>query len=127
MTSSAERTEPIAATVEADADEPTGQVRDLLIKYQRALGLIERLAVALLDGVQPDAEPMTPEQARERRHTVAEAMTMVAAETPHGEQLWRDLALDRRLAHPDAPLPFAVRTDRRRRLPRRSTPSGRKP
>ena len=126
MTSSAERVEPIAATLEAAAGEPSEPVRDLLIKYQHALGLIEKLAVALLDSVQPDAEPMSPEQARERRHTVAEAMTMVAAETPHGEQLWRDLSLDRRLAHPDAPLPVAVRTDRRRRVPRRATPSGRK-
>lgn len=96
-------------------------VRDLLVKYQHALGLVEKLAIALLDSVQPDAEPMPPEQARERRHTVAEAMTLVAAETPHGEQLWRELALDRRLAHPDAPLPAAVRTDRRRRAARRST------
>ena len=105
------------------ADEPREQnVRDLLIKYQRALGLIEKLAIALLDSVQPDAEPMSPEQARERRHTVAEAMSMVAAETPHGEQLWRELALERRLAHPDAPLPAMVRSDRRRRLPRRPRP-----
>jgi hypothetical protein len=117
MTTSAR---PIPDEVVADA--PGEPVRDLLIKYQRALGLIERLAIALLDSVQPDAEPMSPEQSRERRHTVAEAMTMVAAETPHGEQLWRDLALERRLAHPAAPLPVAVRTDRRRKLPRRATP-----
>lgn len=99
----------------APIDVSGQQVRDLLIKYQRALGLIERLAIALLDSVQPDAEPMTPEQSRERRHTVAEAMTMVAAETPHGEQLWRDLSLDRRLAHPEAPRPAGVPKERRAR------------
>jgi hypothetical protein len=97
-------------------------LRDLLVKYQRALALTEKLAIALLDSVQPDAEPMTPEQARERRHTVAEAMTLVAAETSHGEQLWRDLDLERRLAHPASPLPMTIRTDRRRKPPRRATP-----
>lgn len=122
MTSVARPLEDPAPDAGAAADIREQVLRDLLIKYQRALGLIERLAIALLDTVQPDAEPMSPEQARERRHTVAEAMTMVAAETPHGDQLWRELALDRRLAHPEAPLPLAVRTDRRRRSPRRATP-----
>ncbi len=78
---------PAAGTPTSAPGEP---VRGILIKYQRALGLIEKLAVALLDSVQPDAEPMSPEQARERRRTIAEAMTMVAAETPHGERLWRE-------------------------------------
>lgn len=107
----------------ATGDEKNEQmVRDLLVKYQRALGLVEKLAIALLDSVQPDAQPMSPEEARERRHTVAEAMTMVASETHQGEHLWRELALDRRLAHPEAPLPVAVRIDRRRKTPRRVTP-----
>jgi hypothetical protein len=112
---------PIEDVVVNSADGAREQaVRDLLIKYHLALGLIEKLAIALLDSVQPDAEPMAPEQARERRHTVAEAMTMVAAEMPHGEQLWRELALERRLSHPQAPLPLAVRADRRRKAPRRA-------
>jgi hypothetical protein len=112
---------PIEDVVVNSADGAREQaVRDLLIKYQRALALVERLAIALLDSVQPDAEPMAPEQARERRHTVAEAMTMVATETPHGEQLWRELVLERRLSHPEAPLPLAVRVDRRRKSPRRA-------
>jgi hypothetical protein len=104
-----------APAVQGAVEQSPEPVRDLLIKYQRALGLIERLAIALLDSVQPDAEPMSPQQARERRHTVAEAMTMVAAETPHGEQLWRDLALDRRLAHAEAPRPAGVPQERRSR------------
>jgi hypothetical protein len=121
MTSVARRIEePVEPETAVETREQV--LRDLLIKYQRALGLVERLAIALLDSVQPDAEPMSPEQARERRHTVAEAMTMVAAETPQGEQLWRALDLERRLAHPEAPLPVAVRTDRRRKVPRRATP-----
>lgn len=103
---------------EADPREP---LRALVIKYQRALALIEKLAIALLDSVQPDAEPMTPEQARERRHAVADAMTMVAAETPQSEQLWRELGLDRRHTSPHAPLPPGVKADRRRKLPRRAT------
>jgi hypothetical protein len=111
----------IEPTMADDKNEP--MLRDLLIKYQRALDLVGKLAIALLDSVQPDAEPMSPEEARERRHTVAEAMTMVASETPHGEQLWRELAVDRRLAHPDAPLPAAVRVDRRRKVPRRAAAS----
>src|SRR5574338_390263 len=125
MSSVAKRLEEMDPNSVVPEEAREQNVRDLLIKYQRALGLIEKLAIALLDSVQPDAEPMSPEQARERRHTVAEAMTMVAAETPNGEHLWRDLALDRRFAHPDAPLPVAVRSDRRRRLPRRATPKPR--
>jgi hypothetical protein len=120
MTSVARQIEEPKGNSELAAESREEQERDLLIKYQRALVLIEKLAIALLDSVQPDAEPMSPEQARDRRHTVAEAMTMVAAETPHGEQLWRELALDRRLAHPDLPLPLAVRTDRRRKTVRRA-------
>jgi hypothetical protein len=120
MTTSSER-----ALVDevVDASDPREPFRALVIKYQRALTLIEKLAIALLDSVQPDAEPMTPEQARERRHTVADAMTMVAAETPHGEQLWRDLGLERRLASPATPLPHGVTAERRRKLPRRATPA----
>jgi hypothetical protein len=102
------------------ADQPE-QIREVLINYQRALALIEKLAIALLDSVQHDAEPMSPEQSRERRHAVADAMTMVAAETPHGEQLWHDLGLDRRLACPGTPPPPGLPADRRRKLPKRAT------
>jgi hypothetical protein len=122
MTSVARQIEELKGNSGLAAESREEQARDLLIKYQRALGLIEKLAIALLDSVQPDAEPMSPEQSRDRRHTVAEAMTMVAAETPRGEQLWGELALDRRLAHPDLPLPVAVRADRRRKTVRRAAP-----
>lgn len=113
---------PERAVVDEIEAADSESLRTLLIKYQRALALIEKLAIALLDSVQPDAEPMTPEQARERRHAVADAMTMVAAETPHGEQLWRDLGLERRSTSASAPLPPGVSADRRRKLPRRAVP-----
>ncbi len=115
-------TERAVAEDLTDAADQPEQIREVLIKYQRALALIEKLAIALLDSAQPDAEPMSPEQARERRHAAADAMTMVAAETPHGEQLWHDLGLDRRLACPGTPPPPGLPADRRRKLPRRPTP-----
>ncbi len=115
-------TERAVAEDVTDAADQMEQIREVLIKYQRALALIEKLAIALLDSAQPDAEPMSPEQARERRHAVADAMTMVAAETPQGEQLWHDLGLDRRLACPGTPPPQGLTADRRRKLARRPTP-----
>lgn len=122
MTTAARPIDEQTPEPERIADTREEALRDLLIKYQRTLGIVEKLAVALLDSVQPDATPMSPEQARERRHLVADAMSIVASETPHGEQLWRELALERRLSHPDGPLPVTVRTDRRRKSPRPPTP-----
>lgn len=122
MTTAAPRIDEQTPEPERIADTRDEALRDLLTKYQRVLGLVEKLAVALVDSVQPDALPMSPEQSRERRHLVADAMSIVAAETPNGEQLWRHLALERRLSPPERPLPVAVRTERRRKSPRPPTP-----
>lgn len=121
-TTAAQPIDEQAPEPERVADPRDEALRSLLTRYQKVLGLVEKLAVALLDSVQPDAVPMSHEQSRERRHLVADAMSIVAAETPHGEELWRELALERRLSHPEGPLPLAVRSDRRRKSPRPPTP-----
>lgn len=108
---------PALDTGEAAAEAPTeaARLRELLVRYHHALATVKDLSAALLDAVQPDAEPITPEQARAYRHSVGEALVSVERGEAFARDLWGDFEVERRTAPTSAPLPRAVKQERRRR------------
>lgn len=91
------------------------RVRELLIRYHHALATVKELAAALLDAVQPDAEPITPGQARAYRRSVGEALAGAERGEAFARELWGGFEIERRMAPATAPLPRALKQDRRRR------------
>ena len=87
--------------------------RGLLIRYLESLALAEQVTLKLLDFVQADAAPVTPEARRECRRFVGEALARIESNEAHAAQLWEVLEVERRVAPGDTPRPPSV-PDRRR-------------
>jgi hypothetical protein len=81
-------------------------IRELLTRYLESLALAQQVTLKLLDFVQADALPVSPEALRECRRFVGEALARIESSESHAAQLWDVLDVDRRV----------VRTDPRRRL-----------
>jgi hypothetical protein len=107
---------PEGLSLEADVRE---QLRDLLVRHQKALEACEALAMAVLESVQPDPPALTGDQAHERRQTAAQAVALAQSGQTYLDELWRVSGVDRRMAAPDAALPAAIRQDRRRKSRKR--------
>lgn len=88
-------------------------VRKLLIKYQAALSLAEDLALTVLDTLQPEDVPLDPNQARERRKAMGDALAMIESGDEFAAGLWTELHLDRRGSNAAGPPP-EVHRDRRK-------------
>ena len=98
------------------AGSPTerDRMREFLLRYHDTLRLVESLAFSLLDCSQSDADPITPEKARARRHTAGEALAAVERGEALLKELWRAFDIDRRMA-PAAPPPQPLKHDRRKK------------
>jgi hypothetical protein len=88
-------------------------IRGLLIRYLESLALAQQVTLKLLDFVQADAAPVTPESLRECRRFVGEALARIESGETHAAQLWEVLEVERRVAPDDADRPPSV-PDRRR-------------
>jgi hypothetical protein len=110
-----------ATDVPAAESREQAQLRELLVRYHQALANLQSIAAALLDASQPGAEPMAPEQARANRHAVGEALAAVEKGETFVRDLWRAFNVDRRMSPAGAPLPRAVKQDRRRKQRKGST------
>jgi hypothetical protein len=94
------------------------EIRRLLTRYHEALALAQELALKFLDVVQADTAPVTAEKARASRRFVGEAIARIESGETYASGLWEVLAVERRVARPDAPLASGLPHDRRN--PRRS-------
>ena len=90
-------------------------VRALLIRYHESLALAHQVTLKLLDLVQADATPVTPEVLREGRRFVGEALARIESSEAHAAQLWKILGVDRRTSPTDAPRPPSIPERRRGR------------
>lgn len=107
---------PEGLSLETDVRE---QLRDLLIRHQKALEACEALAMAVLESVQPDPPALTGDEAHARRQTAAQAVALAQTGQSYLDELWRVSGVDRRMAALDAALPATVRQDRRRKTRKR--------
>src|SRR5687768_11971219 len=88
-------------------------VRGLLTRYLESLALAQQVTLKLLDFVQADALPVSPEALRECRRFVGEALARIESSENYAAQLWDVLEVDRRAAPAGTPrLPAGP--DRRR-------------
>src|SRR5688572_25186840 len=87
-------------------------IRGLLTRYLESLALAQQVTLKLLDFVQADAVPVTPEALRECRRFVGEALARIESSETHAAQLWDVLEVERRVRPGDAPRPPSP--DRRR-------------
>ncbi len=77
------------------------ETRGLLVRYLESLALAQQVTLKLLDFVQADAVPVTPEALRECRRFVGEALARIESSEAHAAQLWEVLEIERRV--PGAP------------------------
>jgi hypothetical protein len=89
------------------------ETRGLLVRYLESLALAQQVTLKLLDFVQADAAPVTPEALRECRRFVGEALARIESSEAHAAQLWEVLEIERRV--PGAPRPPSVPERRRGR------------
>jgi hypothetical protein len=89
-------------------------IRGLLTRYLESLALAQQVTLKLLDFVQADALPVSPEALRECRRFVGEALSRIESSENHAAQLWDVLEVDRRIVRTDAPRPPASVPERRR-------------
>jgi hypothetical protein len=78
------------------------ETRGLLVRYLESLALAQQVTLKLLDFVQADAAPVTPEALRECRRFVGEALARIESSEAHAAQLWEVLEVERRVT-PGAP------------------------
>ena len=90
-------------------------IRGLLTRYLESLALAQQVTLKLLDFVQADALPASPEALRECRRFVGEALSRIESSENHAAQLWDVLEVDRRMARTDAPRPPSMPERRRTR------------
>ena len=84
--------------------------RGLLIRYLESLALAQQVTLKLLDFVQADAVPVTPEALRECRRFVGEALARIESSETHAAQLWDVLEVERRVPRRRAPASVGPRT-----------------
>jgi hypothetical protein len=89
-------------------------IRGLLTRYLESLALAQQVTLKLLDFVQADALPVSPEALRECRRFVGEALARIESSETHAAQLWDVLGVDRRIVRTDAPSKPPSGPDRRR-------------
>ena len=90
-------------------------IRGLLTRYLESLALAQQVTLKLLDFVQADALPVSPEALRECRRFVGEALSRIESSENHAAQLWDVLEVDRRVVRPEAPRPPSIPERRRSR------------
>jgi hypothetical protein len=101
--------------------EERDTLRKLLVRYEGTLALAEDLALSLLDVLQPEGVSLSPEQARERRRSTGDALSVIGAGSTYAANLWKSLDLERRKLPSGGPLPTSISKERRRPHRRRST------